>query len=68
MTAKLNEHIADEIYKRYIADSLYYQGHGKVLTTMYNDLIDPKPVDNRSGDEVAMDVINKLGLKYVGDI
>ena len=32
----------------------------------YYDLVNPKQVDNRSGDEIAADIIAKHGLKVVG--
>lgn len=38
-------------------------GENKRLTVRYVDMINPQPVDNRTGDEIALDVINKLGLK-----
>lgn len=36
---------------------------GQELTRRWVDLIDIKPTDNRTGDEIALDVINKAGLK-----
>lgn len=46
-----------------MASILYWQGHGKTLTVTYEDYRHPKPVDDRTGDEIALDIINKLGLK-----
>ena len=40
----------------------------KILTganVRYADLIDDKPKDTRSGEEIAADVIKKAGLKVV---
>lgn len=50
-------------YRVYVADSLYYQAENKQLTKRYMDIIRPKPVDTRTGDEIALDVITRLGLK-----
>lgn len=53
----------DEAWKMYIADSLYYQGRNKVLTVRYADLFKSK--DERSGDEIAAEVIRAAGLVVV---
>lgn len=63
MIAKFNSHVEEVKYRNYVADILYWRGQGKTLTITYNDFIHPKPVDNRTGDEIALDVINNLGLK-----
>nr|DAM12470.1 MAG TPA: hypothetical protein [Caudoviricetes sp.] len=34
------------------------------LGTRFIDLFRQEPADNRSGDEVARDVMERLGLKY----
>lgn len=38
---------------------------GTYMTSKYVDLINRKPVDSRTGDEIAADVIKKCGLKVV---
>lgn len=63
MIAKFNSHVEEVKYRNYVADILYWRGQGKTLTITYNDFIHPKPVDNRTGDEIALDVIHNLGLK-----
>ena len=63
MIAKYNSHVEDDIFRNYMASILYWQGHGKTLTVTYEDYRHPKPVDDRTGDEIALDVINRLGLK-----
>jgi hypothetical protein len=45
-----------------MANSLYLRGKGMMYTVTLDELNHPKPVDNRTGDEVALDVINGLGL------
>lgn len=61
--SKYNQYKTDQAYRIYITDSLYANGQGKALTARYYDLIHPKEIDPRSGDEIALDVINRLGLK-----
>lgn len=63
MIAKYNSHVEDEIFRNYMASILYWQGQGKTLTVTYEEYRHPKPVDNRTGDEIALDIINKLGLR-----
>ena len=46
-----------------MASILYWNGQGKTLSITYDEYKHPKPVDNRTGDEIALDIINKLGLK-----
>ena len=55
----------DLTYRIYISDSLQNIPQNKFLTTRYYDLIynTPQKTDNRTGDEIAADVINRLGLK-----
>lgn len=38
-------------------------GENKRLSVRYSDIIYPKPVDSRTGDEIALDVIQRLDLK-----
>lgn len=39
---------------------------GSVLKTRYSELIETKKIDNRTGDEVARNVIKRIGLKVKG--
>jgi hypothetical protein len=61
--AKFNSHVEDEMFRTYMASILYWQGQGKTLTVTYDEFKHPKPVDNRTGDEIAVDIISKLGLR-----
>ena len=36
---------------------------GRYLPVEYNDIINPKPKDTRTADEIATDVVNKVGIK-----
>ena len=50
-----------------MANSLFYSAKGdeRYRLTLY-DIEHPKPVDDRTGDETAEDIIKKLGLKLEG--
>ena len=61
--AKYIEYMESKAYRIYISDTLYYYTDNKRLQNRYVDLLKPKKVDNRSGDEIALDVITRLNLK-----
>lgn len=57
-------HAIEYGYQVYTANSMYYSQRGKALAHPFSDIMEGKTkVDNRSGDEIAGDVINRLGLK-----
>ena len=61
--ARFSKDFRDAAYRVYVADSLYYSVQGKCLTVRYTDVIDTnKKVDNRTADEIALDVIKNCGL------
>lgn len=51
-------------YRIYITDSLFYLGQMKSLNVRYYDLVNPRPKETRTGDEIALDVIEKAGLRF----
>lgn len=54
-------------YRVYMADSIYYYARGKAAGVRLSDMLARKasPPDTRTGDEVAADLINRMGLKVV---
>lgn len=69
VVAELNSRMKEEIYRVYVTDALKYiaESWGTVLSCRYVDLItEPEEVEE-SGDEIALKVINKLGLKVNTD-
>lgn len=60
--AELEKEQRTEAYRIYITDSMYYKAQNKYITVRYYDLLQPKELDDRTGDEIAQDVINRLGL------
>lgn len=50
-------------YKIYITDTLYYHGKNQLLNMRYEDLLKHK-VETRTGDEIAIDIINTAGLRF----
>ena len=61
--AKLKAHMDDMGYRIYVTDCLQTAPQNKYITVRYADLIKKQEVDNRSGDEIAAQVINELGLR-----
>lgn len=61
--AKLKEKQLDLAYRIYVTDSMFYYGENKRLNVRYKELVYPEQIDNRTGDEVALELIKKLGLK-----
>lgn len=47
-----------------LASTLAHANGGTEMSVRWLDLIDEKPTDNRTGDEIALDVIQKAGLKW----
>lgn len=71
--ARYNEKQRAEIYRIYITDCLQLiaentakRVEGQYLTKRYVDIVDgtAQAEDNRSGDEIAADVIQRLGLSF----
>ena len=56
----------DEAYRFYVTRSLQLAPQNKYISATYDELLKPKKVDNRTGDEIAADIIKRAGLK-VGD-
>lgn len=54
----------DKAYRFYVTDSLSYAAQNKFISQRYADIIKPQKVDNRSGDEIAEDIISSLGLRF----
>ena len=56
----------DVAYKTYVTDSLQLNVQNKYLTSRYYDIINTnKAIDNRSADEIVLDVILNAGLSSI---
>lgn len=65
MRAKIAEDDERHSYRAYIAETLRLQGEGKYLQKRWLDIVgEQQPAaPERSGDEIALDVIRRAGLK-----
>ena len=48
---------------RIISENTAKMGGGPYITAKFEDIINPKPVDNRAGEEIAADIINRAGIE-----
>jgi hypothetical protein len=59
--SKYKEYAEEVAYKMYITDSIYYYNQQKALNVRYYDIIhQSQKVDERTGDEIALDIITRL--------
>lgn len=65
-----SERCRDKAYKNYVADALMCISEstascygGSYLDTRYAELVGDVEVDDRTGDEIALDIIERAGLK-----
>lgn len=62
----------DLAYRIYVTDCLRMatentakMSQGSYTTVRFYDFINPKPVDNRSGNEIAADIIKRAGIEVI---
>ena len=72
VTTRYQSQQRDLIYRIYVTNCLRIITEntakhvgGNYISAEYEDLINPKKKDNRTGDEIAADVIRNAGIKVV---
>ena len=62
----------DLAYRIYVTDCLRMttentakMSQGSYTAARFYDIINPKPVDNRSGNEIAADIIKRAGIEVI---
>ena len=62
----------DLAYRIYVCDCLRIItentakiGGGSYITVKLDDILNPKPVDNRTGEELAADIIKRAGIEVI---
>ena len=48
-----------------ISENAASGGGRSYMAVKFEDVINPKPVDNRTGDEIAADIINRAGIEVI---
>lgn len=66
--ARLRAEIECLTYRAYITDSLFLQAQNKAPGQRWVEMLEglDRPVDRRSGEEIAVDFIRRAGLKFEG--
>lgn len=60
--ARYKESRRDLAYRIFVTESLKLIPQQQYLNIKYTDMISDTPPDTRTGDEIAKDVIEKMGL------
>ena len=70
--ARFQSQRRDLAYRIYVADCLRIisentakVGGGSYITAKFADIINPKPEDNRTGEEIAADIIKVAGIEVI---
>ncbi len=50
---------------RMIGENASSGGGGSYMAVKFENIINPKPVDNRTGEEIAADIIKRAGIEVV---
>ena len=50
---------------RIISENTAKTGGGSYITAKFADIINPKPADNRAGEEIAADIIKRAGIEVI---
>lgn len=70
--ARYIQHQRDVAYRIYVTDCLRIltentanMCEGSYISERYADIVNPKAVDNRSGEEVVADIIQRAGIEVI---
>ena len=66
MKAKCAQDDEEWSYRMYVTETLRMQGECMHPSKSWVEIINPQPVDDRSGDEIAVDVLAGAGLTAKG--
>ena len=68
----LKRQAEDQAFKIYVAECLRVMTEntakmsgGSYISASFGDILNPKPVDNRTGEEIVAEIIQKAGLEVV---
>ena len=70
--SRYQSQVRDLAYRIYVTDCLRIISEntakicgGSYITAKLADIINPKPVDDRTGEEIAADIINRAGIEVI---
>lgn len=68
--SRYQSQVRDLAYRIYVTDCLRIISEntakvvgGSYITAKFADIINPKPVDKRNGEEIAADIIKRAGIE-----
>ena len=71
-TARFNQHQRDLAYRIYVTDCLRMAtentaklSQGTYTAARFYDIINQKPIVNRTGEEIAADIIKRAGIEVI---
>ena len=50
---------------RIISENTAKMGGGSYITAKFADIINPKPIEKRTGEEIAADIIKRAGIEVI---
>lgn len=53
----------EKAYQFYVADELFYSAHNKMHEKRLYDLLNPKPEDTRTAEDIVADISKRAGLE-----
>lgn len=70
---RIKEQSENELYRLYVTESLRIisentakiRGGGEYMTKSFDEIINPKPTDNRTAEEIINDITKKAGIEVV---
>ena len=62
--ALIDKNNREEAYRIYVTKSLQLIPQNKMLSVSYTDLLKPQVRETKNGDEIAIDIISRFGLKF----
>lgn len=68
VNAKITERVNEEAYRMYVTRSLQLIPQNRYITKDFTDIINGDNIDNRSGEDIAIDIIKGAGLSFEGAI
>lgn len=65
----MGEYLELKAFRNYVSDLLkaIAERHEITVDYRYSEIINPKKKDNRTGDEIALEVIRNAGLRIKGN-
>lgn len=65
LVARYTKERVTETFMNYVADGIWLSANGKMFQTKYSELVNGNnDIDNRTGDDIVLDVFAKCGLSF----